>query len=224
MTAPASKLPRWPLRLALSGIGVYLVLYVVATRYYPGGAPNDATTDGFSWTQNFWCNLLAPRALNGAPNTARPIALTAMTVLCLSLTLFWWVFPLYAALRPAARVLMRAAGILAMGLGACLFAGPHDLLVNLASGAGLIAVIGTFAGLRRMGRHRLFRWGLVLLLLVALNNLCYYNAALFRYLAVVQKITFLYVLGWVAAIIWVLLQRKAAYLPAARQASAATGS
>src|SRR3954449_6164304 len=66
----------WTL-LPLFGIILFLLLYFIATLYYPGGAQFDKTTKGFSWTQNYWCNLLNENAINGLPNPARPIAITA---------------------------------------------------------------------------------------------------------------------------------------------------
>lgn len=35
----------------------FLLFYVVATFFYPGGSQLDKTASGFSWTQNYWCNL-----------------------------------------------------------------------------------------------------------------------------------------------------------------------
>lgn len=41
---------------------------LAAVAHYPGGTWNDAATTGFSWTSNYWCDLLHPVALNGAEN------------------------------------------------------------------------------------------------------------------------------------------------------------
>ncbi|PIQ21332.1 MAG: hypothetical protein COW65_09725 [Cytophagales bacterium CG18_big_fil_WC_8_21_14_2_50_42_9] len=88
----------------LFGSTLFLLLYFVATLYYPGGSQFDKNTKGFSWAHNYWCNLLNENAINGQPNPARPIALTAMMVLCLTLTVFWYLFPIQADLKKTARI------------------------------------------------------------------------------------------------------------------------
>ena len=65
---------------------VLLVLaYVAAAARYPGGTQLDPTEAGYSHLGNFWCDLLAPFAYNGAVNAARPIALAATWIFALSL-------------------------------------------------------------------------------------------------------------------------------------------
>jgi hypothetical protein len=62
----------------LFGTLIYLLLYIVATFFYPGGSQVDKNSFGFSWAQNYWCNLLNENAINGQHNSARPIAIAAM--------------------------------------------------------------------------------------------------------------------------------------------------
>ena len=63
------------------GTIVFVVLYIVATLLYPGGSQVDKNSIGFSWTNNYWCNLLNDNAINGQHNPAKPIAMTGMFVL-----------------------------------------------------------------------------------------------------------------------------------------------
>jgi len=182
------------------GIGLFLILYLLATRYYPGGSQADQYSAGFSWINNYWCNLLNENAINGMANTARPVALAAMGVLSISLVLFWVIFPFHAGFNKAGRKVIQVAGILSMMTGMFLFTSYHDMVVNVATAAGLIPVIGTFAGLRRLGWNKLYWGGLFILVLIALNNILYYGEGLQRYLPLVQKFTFLYFLGWICLI------------------------
>ncbi len=198
---PSSSRSRILILLPILGIIIYSGLYYLATIYYPGGSAFDEKAMGFSWTKNYWCNLLYDRALNGQPNTAKPLALTAMAVLSLSLGLFWWLFPAYTALSHRLKLLIRIAGILAMLTGSLLFTRwEHDLIINIASFFGLIALGGTFAGLYKNGWKKLFYAGLIILPLIGLNNFCYYNPDFIHLLPIIQKITFAYFLIW---IIWI---------------------
>ena len=76
----------------------------------------------------------------------------------------------------------------------------HDIIINIATVFGLIAVIGTFIGLLELKWTKLFWVGIFILPLVALNNFLYYKTGLLIYLPVVQKITFLYFLLWICLI------------------------
>ncbi|MCW3075180.1 MAG: hypothetical protein JWP69_2249 [Flaviaesturariibacter sp.] len=189
----------WQL-LPLLGCGLFMVLYFIATQYYPGGNYLNKSSGGFSWSQNYWCNLLSDTAINGRHNAAQPIAFAAMGVLSLTLVIFWFTFPVRADLRRGTRRLIQASGFLAMTIGAFLFTGLHDTIINVAGGFGLIALAGTLIGLKKLGWTRLLYMGLLVLVLIGLNNLLYYGNNLMYYLPVVQKITFLYFLLWICLI------------------------
>jgi hypothetical protein len=189
----------WQL-LPLFGSILFMLLYFIATLYYPGGNQFDKNTKGFSWTQNYWCNLLNENAINGLPNAARPVALTAMTFLCLALSLFWYYFPVQVGFKKRERLIIQLSGCLAMLFGSFLFTSLHDIIINVATLFGLVALTGTFIGLRKLQWVKLFWMGLFNIILIGLNNLFYYNINLLFYLPVVQKITFLYFLLWVCCI------------------------
>lgn len=81
--------PVHPKHLLLIGIIISLSLILIATAVYPGGSQASATTTGFDWKQNYLCNLFAPTAVNGAPNTARVWAITGWFIFCASLAYFF---------------------------------------------------------------------------------------------------------------------------------------
>ncbi|MDB5232587.1 MAG: hypothetical protein JWN76_3392 [Chitinophagaceae bacterium] len=192
-------IPFWQL-LPLIGSVLFILLYVLATLYYPGGTNLDKSFPGFSWTQNYWCNLLNKNAINGLPNPARPIALTGMVVLCLTLTAFWYLFPLQAGFKKRERYIIQASGFLTMATGSFIFTSLHDAVITVAGLFGLIALTGTLRGLKKLNWATLFYMGLFVVVLIGLNNLLYYKKNLMYYLPVVQKITFLYFLLWICFI------------------------
>lgn len=98
------------------GISLFAVLYFIATQYYPGGSQADVKSIGFSWQHNYWCNLLNENAMNGQANPARPIAISAMIILCFSLTYFWFNLPIWIQSSNIIAILIRSSGILAMGI------------------------------------------------------------------------------------------------------------
>ena len=187
--------------LPIFGTILFVVLYITATFYYPGGSQFNHHSPGFSWVHNYWCNLLDDNAINGQQNTAQPIALTAMFILCFTLAFFWWQFPKFTSLGKVYKLTIQVCGTLAMATGLLLYTKTnHDLVTNSASLFGLIATTGTIAGLYKNGWTTLFYYGLLNLLLVAVNNFLYYNKEVISFLPSIQKITFATFLVWICCI------------------------
>ena len=192
----------------LIGSFLFVILYVIAAFLYPGGSGTDKTAIGYSWTNNYWCNLLSEKAINGQTNTARPVAVTAMFVLCLSLSSFWILFPALTQLKKYHKLLIQVAGTDCMLASFLLLTDiDHDLAVNISSAFGLIAMIGTLIALYQLKWKWLFAIGLFDLLLVALNNYLYHSNEM-MYLPIVQKFSFLSFLVWFCLIDLKLYRNK----------------
>jgi hypothetical protein len=191
------------------GAILFVVLYIVATVFYPGGSQVDKNSIGFSWIHNYWCNLLNENAINGRHNPAKPIAMTGMFVLCSALTFFWLLFPIHINIGKVAKLVIQVSGTFAMIITFFLFTNiDHDLVTNLASIFGLIATVGTFIGLYKVQWYGLFIFGFLNILLVGLNNYVYYSEGLIIYLPIIQKISFASFLVWIC-IIDINMYRKA---------------
>lgn len=184
------------LLLPVAGTAFFLFFYYIATLNYPGGSQADKAGKGFSWLQNYWCNLLNERAINGALNAGRPYAMAGMLLLCLSLGWFWYCFALYMPFKKSHRISMQLSGVSSMCFAFFIFSSWHDAIINIAVVFAMIALAGTFVGLYKMKWWKLFAFGIFNLLLVTINNWLYYGGGLF-YLPVVQKITFGLFLLWV---------------------------
>ncbi|HEU5165350.1 MAG TPA: hypothetical protein VFU29_07415 [Chitinophagaceae bacterium] len=182
------------------GSFLFVILYVIAALLYPGGSAADKTATGYSWSDNYWCNLLSEKAINGQINTARPIAITAMFIICLSLSSFWILFPALTQLKKYHGLLIQVAGTVCMLASFLLLTRiDHDLSINTSSLFGLIAMIGTLIALYQLKWNRLFIFGLFNFLLVALNNYLYHSNEM-MYLPIVQKFSFLSFLVWFCSV------------------------
>jgi len=178
-----------------------VALYNVATLLYPGGSQVNKNAVGFSWINNYWCNLLNESAINGQHNPAKPIAMTGMFILCLTLIFFWFLFPRHINVSKTLKRVIQISGTVAMSIAFFLFTNiDHDLVTNLASIFGLIATIEVFVGLYKAKWLKLFTFGLLNILLVVLNNYVYYTKGLIIYLPVIQKISFAAFLIWICCI------------------------
>jgi hypothetical protein len=170
--------------IPIFGSTVYVLLYIIATLYYPGGSQIDKNFIGFSWTNNYWCNLLNDTAINGLPNPAKPIAITGMLVLCITLAYFWWLFANRMNLSKKWKYAVRISGTLSMFI-------------------AFFAIVGTFIGLYRSKWMTLFMIGLLNILMVCLNNYVYYTKGLIIFLPIIQKLSFAAFLIWIC---WIDVQ------------------
>lgn len=195
-----SRPKRWWVLTPSLGICLFGILYGMAACQYPGGSNFDQTATGFSWQHNYWCDLLGNTGKNGAINHARSTALLAMVILGGSLSIFWFLLPSLYPTKNRYVQLSQWAGGLSMGI--ILFIGTpyHDLVMNVAGGFGLIALVATFLGLYQSRFFKLILFGLFCIVLVGLNNYIYYSHQYILYLPVIQKITFVLFLLWIVLI------------------------
>jgi hypothetical protein len=202
MTAsPKDEKSKILLLLPIAGIIVFVALYVLAALQYPGGSQANSKSIGFSWMDNYFCNLLNQTAINGRPNQGQPIALVSLMVLALSLGLFWWNFPKLLSINKTQTKIIRLSGVSSMIIACLLFTNlHHDLITNTASLFGLIAILTAMWVLYQNKQLYIFVFGLFNLLLVLVNNWLYYDPSLIKYLPLVQKISFAAVLIWIICI------------------------
>ena len=76
----------------------------------------------------------------------------------------------------------------------------HDIVVNISSSLGFVAMFGVLVALYQLRWSKLFVFGLFNLFLIALNNYLYYIINDLTYLPIVQKFTFVSFLLWICCI------------------------
>lgn len=182
--------------LTQASVVAFGALYFVAARMYPGGTRIDHLTIGFSFRDNYWCDLLDERAYCGARNAGAPVALAGMLVLCLGLGALWWAAP--TRFVPGARRrrgLVRGAGLVSCALIPFLGTRHHDLTINLAGLFAIIAFVTTMLALARA--TRLLRALALLALLLAVGTWAVWQTRIgVGWLPVVQKGAFFFFLAW----------------------------
>lgn len=139
--------------------------------------------------------------MNGQPNPGQPVALAAMGVLGVSLALFWYNLPRLFNAHPRKSNTIRALGLLSTLFASLIFTPYHDLLINLASVFGGIALLLTLLELLREQFNRLFLWGIGCIVLIGANTFIYHSSMGLIALPLLQKITFVCVLSWLSALV-----------------------
>ncbi|NNF32427.1 MAG: hypothetical protein HKO81_05095 [Flavobacteriaceae bacterium] len=178
------------------GILIFMGLYIYSTNLYPGGSQADINSIGYDWSNNFWCNLMSVKGMNGHENPARPVSLIAMVILCSSMTLFFFQFANYFVKNRYWKLTIKIAGTLAMLSAVFIFTRFHDVMTTILSVCGVIGIIGIIRALH-INKMTFFKIsGIICMTLVGVINLFYYDENLIKYLPLIQIAGFILILAW----------------------------
>jgi hypothetical protein len=189
---------KWRQLLPLAGMVLFVLFYLIAADRYPGGSWAYPSQEGFSWADNYLCDLLDTRAVNGELNPGRHWARAALGVLCAGLLLLWYQLPGLMNASPLLKTLVRLSSAAAFGTTVFLSAGTHDLTVRLAGVFGLVALLSAVAGLWQNGRRGMSLLGGWCIGIFLLNYAIYESGGFIQALPGIQKITFASFLAWFA--------------------------
>lgn len=185
---------RWCLWLPGCGVGVFSLLYLVASSVYMTGMEVGSGYDHFS---NYWCDLLASTSSTGQPNPARPYALLGTCLLPLSLLPLWYNMPVLFVRGARRRAFVRACGVIAMLCGTLVCTSLHDVALNVLALFGFIALATTLFSIDQH-RHRavlVAAWSAGALVLF--NYVLWATGLWLPAIPAVQKLAFLGLFVWV---------------------------
>ena len=184
------------LLLPLFGMVLFVFLYIIAALKYPGGSWAMPQQNGFSFSNNYLCDLLDHKAINGELNNARYIARTSLGVLCLSLIVLWNYLPSLFKGKSFNKKIMWLSGIASLVATSFLSSGTHDRTVHIAGFFAVIAFLTCLVELLRAKHIKLLVFGIGCLIIFLVNYYIYETDSYIRLLPIIQKITF------VSCIIW----------------------
>ena len=179
----------------LSGIISALLLFLIATIYYPGGSVYDKNAVGFDWKNNYITNLFGEKAVNGFDNLARPWAIAAMLVLSVSIGVFFVQFSKKIMVKRASNII-RYFGVGAMVCAFLTVTPYHDLMVALAVSMALLSMfyITVFIFKSKLLFFKIL--SVACLLVFYSSNYIYYANTYTVILPTMQKLTFLMTIIW----------------------------
>ncbi len=199
------------LLLPLLGMLLFVLLYILAALEYPGGSWIMPQQNGFSFRNNYLCDLLDQYAINGELNTARYFARSSLAVLCFSLVVLWYYLPSLFNGKNFNKKIMWFSGIAALVATSFLSAGAHDRTVRIAGFFAVIAFLTCFAELFKARHTGLFFSGIGCLVIFLINYYIYETGLYIGLLPLIQKITFICFIIWFV-MLDVLLYRKLKYI------------
>lgn len=191
------------------GILSFVGLYMYSAKLYPGGSQANLNSIGFDWINNYWCNLMSDQGMNGQWNPAKPFAITAMIILCVSLALFFVQFARKFARSQFWKFIIQNFGILTMTFAVLIFTDYHDLMTAISSILGVFVVIGIIWEVYKSNLFFFKLGGILCILLLGANNYIYYIGQWIEYLPIIQKITFAFVLIWIIGLNYKLIEENA---------------
>ncbi len=186
------------LLIPILGMLLFVFFIIKAASLYPGGSQYSSTEEGFSFLNNYLCDLLDSTTFNGSPNPSKDLARLALFLLCSCLTVLWYYLPKLFKRKGVHLVVIRVTGISAMIITLFLSSNSHDLVIYIAGLIGLIAMITTIVALYKEGYQELFALGIFCLAILLLNYYIYESGQLITVLPAIQKITFVSFIGWFA--------------------------
>ncbi|MGB5667695.1 MAG: hypothetical protein WBM53_12670 [Maribacter sp.] len=184
------------LLLPLVGIGLFVLLYIIAAIGYPGGSWAVPHHEGFSFWNNYLCDLLDKYAINGELNSGRYFARFSLAALCSGILLLWVYLPGLFSSKSINKRIMWYSGILSLISTLFLTSGTHDITVRIAGFFGVIAFISCFIELFKAGHYKLFTFGVLCLGIFLLNYYIYETGTFIRNLPIIQKVTFVSFILW----------------------------
>lgn len=188
--------------LPIIGLGLYLLVFSVATQFYPGGSFNFPYASGYSFFHNFLCDVMDPITKNGVFNPARFLAVVSHLILSFAMICFFYVLPEIFEQRNRNFYLVRYVGMFTMAVFIFMYTSHHDLVVTLTGILGTIALVPFFLELKSYNNKRLKQLAWLCFTLSILVFFIFETKIGFYYLPFIQKITFGLDTWWV---VWVSL-------------------
>ena len=100
--------------LPFLGTDLFLLFYIIAAIKYPGGSYADPTHEGFSFFNNYLCDLLDSQAIIGIENTASLYARLSLAILCLTMIIIWSYLPKLFSKKSIFHPIIQIAGVSSM--------------------------------------------------------------------------------------------------------------
>ena len=182
--------------LPTMGCCLFLVFISIASLQYPGGTLADTSTVGYSWQQNYLCDVINTVAQNNLPHDYHRIGLAAMICLCGSISMFFFLFTDWMNVTGIWKIIIRWMGFVSMICAMMIFTDLHNTMIAVASILALPALVGVFVILYRKREIKFIWMGVFIALLLFMNNFIYYTDMGIVALPQLQKITCLILIAW----------------------------
>lgn len=190
------------------GLGLYLIIFTIAADGYSGGSINVPNAIGYSFFDNFLCDVMTRYTKGGTENGARNLAILAHCILSFTMIFFFYLLPDIFDYKNRNTFLTRFFGVLTMTVFIFMFTSYHDLIVTLTAILGTIALIPFFIELQHYPNKRFKQLAYLCFILSIIVYFIFQTKIGFHYLPFLQKITFIIDAWWVVWVSFIVFQKN----------------
>ena len=199
-----NKVPYFP----FIGLPAYVVFTVWAGLKYPGGSINDPNASGFSYFNNFFCDLMVDTTENGIKNPARPIAMIGHIFLSVSMIIFFAIVPEIFKVKNFVTRSIQVFGVISMVFFIFFYTKQHDTLVWYTGVSGTLASLFLLYEIFKFNNKGLISITFLALILSIFNFVSFVSGFCIDWLPFIQKFSFLIDAIWVFWICAIVIKKR----------------
>lgn len=184
------------------GCCLFLLLITIASMKYPGGSQAVECSIGYSWDHNYLCDVIANVSHSDSHHHYHKVGLAAMICLCGGVSMFFFFFTDWMEVKGTWRFIIKWMGLISMICAMLIFTDLHNIMIAVASILALPALLGVFITLYRRKFYSYFWAGILILILLLINNIIYYTDYMEHWLPQIQKISVMCVIIWLIIMNW----------------------
>ena len=190
------------------GCILFLLLMTIASINYPGGSEVKECSIGYSWEDNYLCDVLADVSHSNDHHHFHRVGLAAMICFCGGISMFFFYFPSWMNVQGPWRFVIKWMGLISMIGAMLIFTNLHNIMIAVSSILALPALIGVFNILYRRRLFPFFFAGILILILLVINNVIYYTDYMVQWLPQIQKISAICIVHWLVVMNWKFINLK----------------
>lgn len=194
--------------IPIIGMGLYLVVFVIAAVDYPGGSENVPLATRYSFFNNFLCDVMNPITHGGLSNPARTLATVSHLILSASMIVFFYLLPEIFSWKNQNTRVIRSMGMLTMTVFVFMYTPFHDSIVTATGVLGTIALVPFFMEMRKYPNGGLKILAYACFVLSIFVFFIFETKIGYYYLPFLQKITFFLDAWWVIWVSVIVLRKK----------------
>lgn len=190
------------------GMGTYLIVFIIAAMDYPGGSENEPFAIGYSFFDNFLCDVMNPTTHGGEYNPARSLATISHLILSATMVAFFYLLPEIFSWSNRNTKVIRYMGMLTMTVFIFMYTPFHDQIVTATGVLGTVALVPFFIEMRKYPNGGLKFLAYSCFIMSIIVFFIFETKIGYYYLPFLQKITFVLDAWWVIWVSLIVLKKK----------------
>jgi hypothetical protein len=199
--------------IPIVGLGLYVVVFIIAAMDYPGGSDNVPSAIRYSFFNNFLCDVMTPTVHGGEYNPARALATVSHLILSTAMIAFFYLLPELFSWSNRNTLVIRYIGMLTMTVFVFMYTPFHDKIVTATGVLGTVALVPFFIEMRKYPNGLLKTLAYTCFALSIIVFFIFETEVGYYYLPFLQKITFFFDAWWVIWVSVIVLKKNQALTP-----------